>query len=477
MGQRRIEDVSRDFEGAELGDTRRSARLVRIVEAVAREPGIGFPQALESAAELEAFYRFINSEGFDAGAVLEPHRDATLSRAVVAKEVVFIHDTTTVEFRGEGTREGLGYTTALGRQGFLAHVSLCLCASTGVPLGVPHIETFTRTGKTWSTRKKKRTTRRDNQPRESARWIRAVEATESSDAGFGAIHVMDAEADFFDLMRRLHERSSKFVIRAGQLDRCVEDDGEAKHLRDAITGLVPLMRREISLSARAIQKRTRGANGRRKHPPRSARLASVGIGCTSVVLRKTKYTNSQETAFKVNVVRVWETSPPPGEPPVDWVLFTSEPSETKADLERIVDLYRLRWTIEEYFKALKTGCALERRQMESYDALCKVLAILAPIACRLMYLRGLERTMPKAPASRAFTPIELELLQRAPAAQGCKAAKTVADALALLARLGGHLKNNGPPGWLTLGRGYEKLLLLRIGWKLAMTSQEKSDQC
>ena len=114
--------------------------------------------------------------------------------------------------------------------------------------------------------------------------------------------------------------------------------------------------------------------------------------------------------------------------------------------------------------------------MESYDSLCKVLAILAPIAWRLLYLRGLARQAPKGRATRAFSSTDLQLLCRASATRGCGRPKNIGDALALLARLGGHLKSNGPPGWHTLGRGYEKLLLLRIGWQLAIESKAKSNR-
>src|SRR4030095_170924 len=114
--QVRSHRLSEDFEGALLGDTRRSARLIQIVEALERDPSSGFPQALESAAELEGFYRFINNDAFNASEVFEPHRRATLHRATQAKEAVIVHDTTPVEFRGENTRAGLGYTTAVGRQ-------------------------------------------------------------------------------------------------------------------------------------------------------------------------------------------------------------------------------------------------------------------------------------------------------------------------------------------------------------------------
>ena len=35
--------------------------------------------------------------------------------------------------------------------------------------------------------------------------------------------------------------------------------------------------------------------------------------------------------------------------------------------------------------------------------------------------------------------------------------------MALAAR-GGHLRSNGPPGWMVLGRAYEKLLVREQGW-------------
>lgn len=472
-----MDELKNDFAGAELGDARRSARLVRVVQAIAEEPGTGFPRALGSSAELEAFYRFLNNEAFDAAAVFAPHRAATLARAAAAKgDVLFIHDTTTVEYRGEGTREGLGYTTALGRQGFMAHVALCLDETSGLPLGVGSLETYTRTGKVWAKRKRTRNRRRGTEERESARWLRGVEETQTAALQGRAIHIMDAEADFFELFRALTADRTRFVIRAGQLERLIHDDGEPLHLREAIEALKPVAYRDVLLSERKLNVKTTGSNGRKKNPPRPERKARLAIASTTISLGRTRYTNASGAYFDLNVVSVWEPAPPKGQAPVRWVLFTSEPVKRKADLERVVDLYRKRWTIEDYFKALKSGCALERRQIESYDALCKVLAILAPIACQLLWLRGMDRTHSAEPARAAFTKIELDVLARAPATRGMPRAKTIGDAILLLARLGGHIKNNGDPGWMTLGRGYEKLLALRLGWEMALQSLGGCDQ-
>jgi hypothetical protein len=110
-----------------------------------------------------------------------------------------------------------------------------------------------------------------------------------------------------------------------------------------------------------------------------------------------------------------------------------------------------------------------------------VLALFIPIAYRLLLIRSLEHQQPRALATLAFTPTELFVLGRAPATRGLGPPRTLADALFLLARLGGHLKHNGRPGWLTLARGYEKLLTYRMGYELAQPpmkggSREKYDQ-
>jgi DDE family transposase len=78
--------------------------------------------------------------------------------------------------------------------------------------------------------------------------------------------------------------------------------------------------------------------------------------------------HAPEQELTLNVVRVWEPKPPRGAPAVCWMLYTSEPIDTAEQLLTIVDQYRSRWVIEEFFKALKTGCAFEKRQLESYRA-------------------------------------------------------------------------------------------------------------
>jgi hypothetical protein len=204
-------------------------------------------------------------------------------------------------------------------------------------------------------------------------------------------------------------------------------------------------------------------------------MATLAFAATKVSLRRPeKKPKEWPESLALNVVRVWEIDPPPGESPVAWTLLTSDPIDDVDALLRVVDRYRARWVIEEYFKALKTGCAYEKRQLESFDALVNVLAIYAPIACQLLRLRSEARRAPDAPATDVLTPTQLQVLRRR-YRKPLPEEPTARDVLLAIAAIGGHLKRNGEPGWQTLGAGYEKLLALVEGWELAM-SAEGSDQ-
>jgi hypothetical protein len=136
----------------------------------------------------------------------------------------------------------------------------------------------------------------------------------------------------------------------------------------------------------------------------------------------------------------------------------------------VVDAYRGRWVIEEYFKALKSGCAIEKRQLESSAGLQNTLAVFIPIAWRLLQLRTLSRDAAATPAGGLLSPVQLVCLQLALGKRGrplLPETPTARDVMLGIAGLGGHIKNNGDPGWIVLGRGLDRLLLLEEGYRLA----------
>ena len=281
MGKRiALKSVAGEFAGADLGDGRRSKRLKTISGLLEREPQKGFPRAMGSDAALEGLYRFINNDAFSAADILAPHIAATLERAAQAGPVIAVHDTTYVEFKT--SREDLGLTTGKNRFGFAAHSTLVLTEREGLPLGVAHVETLSRAGEKWKKRKKEGK-RHHVDPhdanRESLRWLRGVEAIESSSGALDVVHVIDAEGDFFELMAALHDKSARFVIRAGQLDRLVVHNDEAIGLREVVDSIEPRTSRKVELSERKHAPRT-CISTRRRHPQRSGRRAKLAIGVT-----------------------------------------------------------------------------------------------------------------------------------------------------------------------------------------------------
>ena len=306
--------------------------------------------------------------------------------------------------------------------------------------------------------------------RESARWGKTVERVMSRlGESSQVVHVMDREADSFLLFEDMLRAGRAFVVRICHDRRIVDDEHE--FLLEAIEHVDMTLEREVSLSRRSD--RHRRIEAKQTHLARETRTAHLAVGARAVTIlcgrRNRRFVERPE--LTLNIVRVWEPNPPADQPAVEWLLITNLPTSSPAQLEVVVDIYRARWTIEEFFKALKTGCSFEQRQLESRHALENALAILAPIACRMLLLRTLAQTRPQAPATDVLTPIQLDVLRVLSARFKLPRNPSVGDALLAVAGLGGFLKRNGQPGWQTIGLGFEQLLQAELIWKAAKSGQ------
>lgn len=460
-----IPAISTELSEADLGDDRLNRRLGLLADQLAERPGESFPKALDDS-QLEAAYRFFGNDRVSPEAILAPHFRQSARRAVEHERVLVVHDTTQFDFPGNSKREGLGRLIRPSAQGFFGHFSLALSADGArVPLGLLALETVFRLDKSIGHKNWTRAKSRG----ERARWLNCIDDAEMLLGGrTKAIHVMDREADSYALLAALADRTRDFVVRSFQ-DRVLVDH-EAR-LREVARASRPSLRREVPLSPRP---RIPGPKGER-HPTRRFRVANLSIAAIAVELPRTSDSGNTESAtIGVNVIHVSEKKPPSGQPAVEWFLLTSLPIDTPEAIAFAVDCYRARWVIEEFFKALKTGCQYESRQLESAGSLLNALAIFAPVAWRLLLLRHLARNDAQAPATAALTTKQLQVLM-AVAKKPLPARPTVRDAMLAVAALGGHLKNNGDPGWLVLGRGLHDLLLLELGWS-AREEAARSDQ-
>lgn len=457
------------YDGFTLGDARLDQRFARLRASAEFRPDASFPVLAGSEAAREATYRFFNNKRVTLGGMLAPHFRSSVERLRTHPVVLVLHDSSEFKFGGEARRPGLGRMPS--GQGFLGHFALGVAANgTREPLGILGVTTIFRDGPL----RRANQTRRWAPDRESLRWRDLMLEVEDRAKHPALVHVMDREADSYELLHLMAQRSLRFVIRLNKqrLARGVDDDVWIP-TDEQLASTRMTLEREVTISRRSAN---RPEGPRRTHPPREGRAVTLSIGAQRIVLRRPgKAPAGLPPTLTVNVVRVWEANPPPGEQPIEWTLLTSESIDSKDDLERVVDWYRARWVIEEFFKALKTGCRYEERQLENRPALLNALALFIPIACSLLALRTEARCAERsAEPSTVVTKTQLAVLRHLLPKLLTKevTARTVYLAIA---EVGGHVSSNGEPGWLVLTRGYTKLIEYERIWALAIEAQ-KCDQ-
>lgn len=461
--------LSMDYQGRGLGDERLVSRVRSSVDELEKEPRSGFPKVFGESGS-EAFYRLLRNERVDWKELLGFHIDATFERSKHHETVLCLHDTTVFTFGGEGGREDLGWVNSPGsqeRSSFLGHVALLTTnQTTPIPLGVAGAELWTRQGKSKDKLIRDRKVYRRSPERESTRWLRLAAQVQEERPQASVIHVMDREAESFELMGKLGSTESRFVLRL-RANRLVKDE-RGNNSEQVLSTLSGLCVRKVALSRRNKNTKSAGPSAQKKHAPRKQRVANLEFSATRLKLKRPKkgVDKSLPLEIQVNVVHVREIDVPIGEKAVDWRLLTSEPIDTAEEVLAVVDIYRKRWLIEEYFQALKTGCAFEKRQLESFKTLSNALALTLPVAWKLLLVRALGREYPDEDGSILLTPEQTKLL-RLIAKRPVPEKPTAHQIMWALAGLGGHLRQNGPPGWKTLAAGLQHLLTAETGWNAA----------
>lgn len=450
-----------EYADVRLGDARLDERLVRILTLAGARPGDSFPEQMETDADQEALYRFLKNPKVTMDALLEGHRKQTVDRLKARSLVRIVHDTSDFVFKGE--RDGLDIFQG-GVKGFSGHFALAVAGDEGrEALGIlglyPFLLKNDKKGLTPSEKGKKQYHTPRNE-KKSSRWeTQAIETSRYIPSDTDAIHVMDQEADDYFIFSALSAASLRFVIR-GEPRRLT---AEKVMSRELLAVQPATLFREVEISSRSKAQATK------QHPQRKTRIAQLSVKAAVITFNKSSAGRDAELDHvSLGAVHVFEASPPDGETPIEWMLFTTEPVETTAQIEAVVDHYRARWVIEEYFKALKTGCAFQDRQLCSYEGLVRALALFIPMAWTLLALRSLGRETTQRPATEVFSNDQLRLLRALleKRRRTLPVEPTVRDAMLGIAALGGHIKNNGDPGWLVLGRGMRRFAEFEEGWNL-----------
>jgi hypothetical protein len=444
-----------EFGLCELGDRRRTLRLVRYARQMAERPDASTPQQTEGWAGCKAAYRLFGCPEVTFEAVTAVHYERTVKRLPPGKYFV-ISDTTELDYGYKSPREGLGRLGAKHHRGFFLHSALVVDVDTRQVMGLGAQELWVRPpGKV----KRVHRVACRKRPTESDVWGRVMERVQCREAGVQLIHVCDRGADNFDVFAHLNVRGDSWVIRAAQLARKVRTaDGTLAKLGELMDSAPLLGMYQVYVPANRNQ---------------AARWADVEVRAQSVTLVRPR---EGSTAFVLdhdirevpsNVVQVQEIDPPKGSKPVRWVLYTKESIATYDACIQVIEAYEKRPIVEAYHQCLKTGVQVERRQYDSADRLRPVIGVICVQAVRLLQLRDVARQAPETPARKLVPPEWLEVLGKV--LRNPRSLNTVREVLRAIATLGGFLgrKSDGEPGWKTIWRGLETLLVALRGYRAA----------
>lgn len=432
--------AEQQFGECELGDARRTQRLVKYAAQVATRPDASTPQQTKGWGDCKAAYRLFACEKTTFEAVARPHWKQT--RACQPGTYLVIGDTTQIEFGIWRNVSGLSPTGDGRGRGFLLHSALMVDAHSEAIVGLAGQTIHHR-----QPRSKKDTKYKTRQgPRESDIWGRVIEEVGSPPSEAQFIHVFDRGADNFEVYARLLLARGEWIVRAGQLERKVQFQGQE-------LPLVTVLPRLEALGSYELTWRVAGQRG-----TRTAKL-EIRVGTLGVPTPRMKSRWVRERGFSLitmNVVEVREIDPPAGVEPLHWVLLTSLPVTSFSAAWRVIEYYEKRPLIEEFHKALKTGCRVEERYYQTSARLEALVGLLSVVAVRLVQLKRIAQIDPQRPASAVVPPAWLWALEQ----RFGRKLPTVRDFFRALARLGGFLgrKSDGEPGWITLWRGTQTLL-------------------
>jgi hypothetical protein len=334
-----------EFEGA-FADARRAARASWLLERIAATGTLVVRKLGGGRAGELAIHRLLSQPEVTWQEALDVAAARTADRCR-GRRIVVAQDTTEINFAGrDRRRRGLGPAGDGVTAGFFIHPQIAIDADDEAVAGV--------VGATlWSRRPAGegpgRSDRRGRalEEKESARWLAgaAVAGSRLSEAA-RLIVVGDRESDIYGLFAR-RPAAVDLVVRAAQ-DRAVEDGSRLF----AASGWPELGRMTVAVAPRG--------------PGDKGRTARLAVRAGRVQIRRPRHDPEKidPDRLELTLVVAVEIDPPAKRTPLVWRLLSTLPADDLAQAIEVVRCYRLRWRIEQVFRALKSdGLALGRTQL------------------------------------------------------------------------------------------------------------------
>lgn len=384
--------------------------------------------------------------------------------AASGRHVLAIQDSSEINFRTrEGRDRGLGVIGKGVGRGILLHPMIAIDADNRECLGLVGGHIWTRTAKpSKPAGAKKNNARRPLSEKESRHWVETAEAAKATLSGAARITMIaDREADIYQLW-------------ASVPGPTVDVLGRLFHMRPLVDGGTT---HTIAQSWPVCDRRTIDIREREDRDERQATL-ELRFGEVTIERPKTATEPGLPKQLTLTLIELSEVGAPAGVEPVVWRLLTSHRPDTAASAWQIVDWYRSRWVIEQFFRILKKqGLQVEDSQIETAERLIKLVAIAAQAAILTLQLVQARGGKSAVPAELILDKAELATLnglsktQYAPRTELQKnphPEHSLAWAAWLIARLGGWdgYPSSKPPGPITFKTGIDQLKALTRGWAL-----------
>jgi len=451
------EGIARELRGINLGDKRLNKRSERIIEALAANPQASVNSACDGWPDTLAAYRFFDNDSIEASAILEPHIEATKQRINEHSVVLIIQDTTEFDYTSHPPEDS-GVLNEDYRFGFFDHTHLAITPDR-LPLGIVGVEEFERTPESLGKTKERKSL--PIEEKESFRWLKGYRLAAELNNECGAtqiVSVADRECDIYDIFVEAQKQSTPtdYLIRAKEDRSTPEPDPDSgpytfKKVRNEVLESEVRVTRTIELTST---------------PKREARTAELEIRAIEVTVKPPQHRPHLPSVI-YNVVLVKEINGPEDGTDVEWLLITTLPIDSIEDVLLVIDYYVARWTIEIYFKVLKSGCRVEDIQLETKRRVKNCLMFYRIIAWRVMYLTYLNRTCPTIPCDVFFTDSEWKSVWSVTTKKPLpKQPPTLSEFISLLSRLGGHNNRAGDrdPGPQAIWVGIRRMTDFARAW-------------
>jgi hypothetical protein len=432
--------------------------LATIGERRVRHPELSFSAACGTASRQAAPRIFEHPETTVAG-LLAGHSAQTAQRCGAHDVVLAVQDSTEFAYTSHQQTSGLGPLGHGFTRGLMGHTVLAVTPEQ-LPLGILHMAVWARDPAQHGQRHARR--QRPTAAKESQKWIEGLQATEAVlPPDQPVVLVADREADVFAYLAAPRRANTHLLVRACR-PRTVVVGAAVAAGGPQRASLLTVARSAPVIGGMPVTVP--------RQPGQPERVAQLELRETTVQVQPPLHRKAGEpgTPQTVRIVCATEGAPPAREKPIQWILVTTLPGGTEAEACRVVRYYACRWVIERWHYTLKSGCRVEKLQIDDAASLKHALAVYGIVAWRLLWLTQLARVEPEQPAEAVVGAEERAVLEQASGRQ----VETVREAVRAIARLGGFAgsPSEGEPGVKSLWLGVRRLDAMVEGWRLALRS-------